>query len=51
MDKDENHKRNNHHLGMGQDIYHKKKLLAFYLLAMEANIATQQMWKRSWKSL
>lgn len=25
MDKDENHKRNNHHLGMGQDIYHKKK--------------------------
>lgn len=25
MDKDENHERNNHHLGMGQDIYHKKK--------------------------
>ncbi len=23
MDKDENHKKNNHHQGMGQDIYHK----------------------------
>jgi hypothetical protein len=29
----------------------KTFLLAIYLLAMEANIATQQMWRRSWKSL
>jgi hypothetical protein len=29
----------------------KTFLFALYLLAIEANIATQQMWRRLWKSL